>query len=184
MIQTIAEHLIDPDLLKPGSLILDLGCRNFQFTEAMRALGHKVHPVDCDILSEGKAYYRCAISDHNGKAGIARSADPQATRIESGDEVECYTIEDFSSMIGIRMWGLIKCDLEGEELKIIRSMTRPLSKIFTCEFHLHTGIYGQPEVDEMVTKLQSLGYEIASHELTDQHGAGPNYWSSLFILKK
>jgi hypothetical protein len=61
-------------------------------------------------------------------------------------------------------------------------MNRPLANQITIEFHLHTGQYGVDAVDSAIEKLKSLGYKILSHELTPQHGAGLNYWSSLFAL--
>lgn len=182
MISTIAEHSVDLDLLPEKANILDLGCRGFLFSDYFRNLGHHVFSVDIDQLNEGRAYYQCAISDHDGRVGIQRSSDPQATRIKEGDTIPCYTLDTFTKSCGVKMWDLIKCDVEGHEYQIIMSLSKAPAKSLSIEFHLHTGIYTQNAMVLMENKLLYLGYEFALHEMTEAHGAGYNYWSSLFIL--
>lgn len=186
MITPVAEHLIDLELLSERANILDLGCRGFIFCNEMRRLGHVVYPIDVDLLDgyePSKDYIRVAITgEKEQRVGINHSSDPQATSIIPGDEIWTHTIESFSELAGIEFWDYIKTDVEGSEYEIIMSFTKALSKQFECEFHLHTSIYTEKEVEEMVNKLLSLGYKIASHEKTSQHGMGYNYWSSLFVL--
>lgn len=182
MISEIHEHSVRLDLLPEKANILDIGCRGFQFTDYMRSLGHKVTPVDIDDFQD-KTYYRLAITGTDGRVGIHRNNDPQATRVTNGTELLSMTIETFSNSVGIEVWHLIKLDVEGSEYDIIMSLNKAPSKQLSVEFHLHTGIYGQEQMKEMEDKLKSLGYEFAYHELTEQHGAGHNYWDSLFILK-
>ena len=182
MIMTIAEHSVDLDLLPEKANILDLGCRGFDFTKKMRALGHKVWPVDIDHLAEGQAYYQVAITDHNGRCGILHTRDKQATRITKGDAVPCYTLHTFTTKCGLKTWDLIKLDVEGSEYEIIKSFAKPPAKQLSIEFHLHTGIYLQDQMKEMEDRLIGMGYNAAKHELTEDHGAGYNYWDSLFIL--
>lgn len=181
MITEIQEHKVDLSLLPECAKILDIGCRGFLFTNYFRELGHDVIALDIDDL-EGGPYERIAITGKTGKVGIQRFNDPQATRIASGNEIESFTLEDFCSAAQTPMWDLIKIDVEGAEKEIIESLTRPVAKQISIEFHLHTGIYSRFDVDNVVAKLYRLGYTAASHELTNQHGAGMNYWSSLFIL--
>lgn len=182
IIDEVCEHKLSLELLPKKANILDIGCRNFLFTKAMRVLGHTVFPVDIDKLNESQAYYQVAISNYDGRAGIIHSNDPQATRIKEGSEVPCYTLESFSKFVGVEMWDLVKIDVEGAEWEIIMGMNKPMAKQISVEMHLHTGFYTINEVNLMVAKLQALGYKIASHEMTAQHGAGNNFWSSLFIL--
>lgn len=93
------------------------------------------------------------------------------------------TLESFSKMVGIEFWDLIKMDIEGSEFNVIMSMTRPMAKQLSIEFHLHTDAYAQIGMQLMERQLKNLGYESVSHKLTEQYGAGYNYWDSLFILK-
>jgi len=183
MVSIIAEHACDLDLLPPKANILSLGCRGFLFDNHMESLGHHVVSVDIDKLDTDKKYFHVAISDYDGMAGIQHDRDPQATRIKEGKDVPCYTLESFSYACGIDMWDLIKCDLEGAEYQIIMSLKQAPAKQISCEFHLHTGIYTQNEMKLMEAKLRELGYEFALHQLTEAHGAGYNYWSSVFVLK-
>lgn len=181
MITEIHEHKVSLDLLPKCAKILDLGCRNFLFTNYFREIGHDVIALDIDDL-EGGPYERIAITGKTGFVGVQKFSDPQATRTMPGDEVPAFTLEDFCAHAQTPMWDLIKIDVEGAEKEIIESLTRPLAKQLSIEFHLHTGIYSRFDVDNMVAKLYRLGYTAASHELTNQHGAGMNYWSSLFVL--
>lgn len=182
MIRKIAEHLVDIELLPIRAKILDLGCRGFQFTSALRSMGHWVIPVDIDVLDH-KEYFRCAISDFDGLCGLSRSFDAQATKIDKmSNGIDCYKLESFSKMMKVDFWDLIKYDIEGAEYESIMTLNNAPAAQLSIEFHLHTGIYKQHEVDLMIDKLKSLGYRIASHEYTSQHGSGFNYWDSLFIL--
>src|SRR5262245_41478099 len=133
---TVAEHSVDLDCLH-GKQVLDLGCRGFEFTRQMRELGLTVFPVDLDILHEDMAYYRCAISNYNGRCGVHRPADKQATCITTGDEVNCMTLESFSQMVGVAHWDLIKMDIESAEYEIIMSWKTPPCDQLSIEFHLH-----------------------------------------------
>lgn len=183
MITVIAEHSVQLDLLPANATILSLGCRGFIFEDEMQRLGHKVFPVDIDLLPENRPYYRIAISDHDGKCGIQHDNDKQATRIKEGSEISCYTLESFSLACNVDVWDVIKSDIEGGEWQMIMSLKKAPAKQLSIEYHLHTGIYGINEVRLMDAKLKALGYYPASHEMTKQHGLDFNYWDSLWILK-
>lgn len=115
MIETIAEHNVDLSLLPVKANVLDIGCRNFQFTNYFREKLHRVFSIDIDHLPEDQAYYQCAISDHDGRTGILRTHDKQATRMCKGTEIPCYTLYTFSRAVGVEFWDLIKMDVEGSE---------------------------------------------------------------------
>lgn len=190
-IEKVAEHLIDLELLPIKAKILDLGCVGFIFTNEMRRLGHSVYPVDIQHLDA--LYYRIAITGYNGYGYVINNVDRQAVKFaieeprnpKPGEtyRVECMTLESFMSIHHVDFFDYIKCDVEGSEFAIIMSLKKAPSKQFECEFHLHTGAYNEDAVIIMVEKMKSLGYEVASHEKTSEHGCGMNYWSSLFILK-
>lgn len=185
-IKTIREHKVAVDLLPEKALVLDLGCRGFAFTDHMRERGHTVLSVDADRLDTQKPYYQCAIWNKSGVIGLQTMADPNATHVvedQTIGSVEAFTMLDFSKHVGVAQWDLIKMDIEGAEREVIESWSRPWAKQLSIEFHLHCPGYFEPYVDKIVDKLLSLGYVIASHEKTREHGAGLNYWSSLFVLK-
>lgn len=179
----IAEHTVDLDLLPKQANILDLGCRGFAFTRAMRELGHHVWPVDIDELHEDQAYYQIAITDFDGLCGIQRTNDKQATHIKKiGDAVNAYRLSTFSEKAGVQMWDLIKMDIEGSEHEVIMDLKTAPAKQLSIEFHLHTGVYDRIKMEKMEQKLAFMGYHAMSHEISSQHGAGYNYWDSLFVL--
>lgn len=182
MISVIAEHSVDLDLLPPKATCLDLGCRSFTWTKAMRDLGHMVYPIDIDKI-EGGAYYQCGISDYNGYCGVKHYDDAQATTIMEGIEIKCYTLEQFSKDVGVKWFDLIKLDIEGAEREVIMSLTKPLATQLSIEFHVFRQSYTKEDVEIMVSKLESLGYETVQHVWESRHGAGFSYWDSLMILK-
>lgn len=194
MIETIAEHSVDLNLLPEKANILDLGCRGFLFANHFITLGHRVITVDCDpLVNPGSIkpnlHYNIAVSNLNGNVKIEYTKDPQATRINNRNDgmpdnmVPCLTLSSLSKQCCIYFWDLIKIDIEGAEYEVIMSLTEPPAKQLSIEFHLHTGIYGLVQMAEMHDKLKSLGYEAVSHEMTKQHGCGLNFWDSLFVLK-
>lgn len=188
MFTVISEHTVDLDLLEPGADVLDIGCRGFQFTDEMMAKGFKVFAIDIDDLTDGHKYIKGAIADFDGIVGIERFQDPQATRIMKNPSpgiptIQCMTLKTFSKNCNIDMWGLIKIDVEGAEYEIIMSLDKAPAKQLSIEFHLHTGIYKMHEVELMVDKLKSLGYEAVQHVYETRHCAGYSYWDSLFILQ-
>ncbi len=187
MITSVSEHSIDLSILPEKANIIDIGCRGFQFTDAMIALGHNVFAIDIDDLV-GHKYIKGAIADFDGFVEVERFQDVQATRINKkavlgGSAVQCMTIETFSKKCKILFWDLIKMDVEGAEYEIIMSLTKAPAKQLSIEFHLHTGIYKDHEMRMMEDKLKGLGYMAATHEYEAKYCAGYNYWDSLFILK-
>lgn len=184
---TIAEHTFDNSILRKGANILDLGCRNFEWTNYFDQRGDYVVPVDIDILKTDRPYLRYAVTNYNGTASIKRTSDPQATSISrlmlpNSEQVEAVTLDKLNQIAGVSYWDLIKMDIEKSEKEVILSMSKPMAKQISVEFHRHLG-QTELEVKVIVAHLVGLGYLVASHELTEAHGAGKNYWSSLFILK-
>lgn len=192
MIRAIAEHTVDVELLANATNnyvigkanVMDIGCRGFLFADEMVRLGHKVYPIDIDLLHPcSMKYFIAAIAGHDGECSVEYSKDPQATKMTAGCGVKMYTIKSFSEYVNIPFWDLIKMDIEGSEYEVIMSLTEPPAKQLSIEFHLHTKIYGDAQVKQMEDKLLSLGYYPAKHDKTQAHGMGFNYWDSLFILK-
>lgn len=188
-IEVIHEHSVCTSLLPDGANILDIGCRGFLFRDYFDHLGHKVVAVDADPGLAIRKYVNCAISDFNGNVFLIRNSDPQATSIskklppEGATAIECFTLDTFSNGCSISFWDLIKIDVEGSEYEIIMSLEKAPAKQLSIEFHLHTGVYGHHEVTMMEDKLLALGYFPVKHDMTEAHGAGRNYWDSLWILK-
>ena len=84
-------------------------------------------------------------------------------------------------MLGVEKWDLIKMDIEGEEIKVLRSLQHPYCKQISVEFHAHCGQTKQ-ELDELLDWL-STWYDIHNRVWEERHGAGFNYWDVLLIAK-
>jgi len=191
MITVIAEHSVNLELLPIHSNVLDLGCRGFEFTDQLRALGHSVYPVDIDTLETRKNYHRIAISHRNGFAKVQIFPnDPQSTRIlpdtnqdAKGDLIEMMTIAEFSKRNGVEKWDLIKIDIEGEEYKILESAQHPMATQVSVEFHEHTDRkIGKERLDDLLLRLSKF-YVIYNQNWEARHGAGFNYWDILLIKR-
>lgn len=183
-LQVIHEHTVDVDLLPEQATIIDLGCRGFDFTYHFDRLEHLVWPVDIDVLSTDRAYDKVAITGENGRVGIKHNLnDPQATAVKEGSDIDSMTLERYMEKISLEFADLIKMDVEGSEKDIILNLTKAPAKQLSIEFHLHCNVYSQPDVALMVGKLRSLGYKTVQHNLENRHGAGFNFWDSLFVLE-
>lgn len=192
---TVAEHTYEETLLPEKANILDLGCRGFLFARHMQSLGHKVVCVDLDSDVEfmGGTEYgtitAAVIADNSAAIMVPyeKTKDPQATKVTpgkiTGNWAQTTTVSKLTRLYGLKMWDLIKIDIEGSEYEVIMSLTEPPAKQLSIEFHLHTGIYGDAQVKEMEDKLLSLGYFPVKHDKYPAHGLSPNYWDSLWILK-
>ncbi len=178
----ISEHTIDLDLLPQKATILDGGCRIFTFTDPLFAMGHNVFSVDIDNLVDNK-YFHCALSDKSGKCAVVRTNDPQATHIKEGEEIPMYTIVDFSEMVGVEKWDLIKLDIEGKEFDILHNSQHPLATQLTVEFHSHCDKRQTKEALDLLIEKLSEFYTVHNQKWEEKYCCAPNYWDVLFIAK-
>lgn len=185
-LQVIHEHTVDMDLLRTEpNEVIDIGCLGFGFTEFFDRRGDIVYPIDIQEL-KGRHYDRVAITSYTGDIGVKVMGDAQATKVtkrqtESSYTVPCYTLEDYMAKNGIEFADLIKIDCEGSEMEIILSLEKAPARMLSIEFHCHTGAYSKADVYKMVLWLESLGYKTVQHNYESRHGAGFNFWDSLFI---
>lgn len=185
-IERVAEHSFCPELLKPNANVLDLGCLGFLFANEMTRLGYNVHCVDIQELDG--LYDRGAITDYDGIGYVVPSSDKQAfcfsrTRTPDSIEIECLTLVSYMRSKSVKLYDLIKMDVESSEREIILSLVDPPARQISCEFHCHTGAYSVSYVDILVSKLESIGYTVLQHKLERRYGCSENYWDSLFYLK-
>ena len=181
-IGVVHDHKLNQSLLHPHSNILDLGCRDFKFTEFFREFEHNVYPVD--IGTSPGEYHRIAVSDKDGYCGVQKERDPDATHICKGDNMPMMTLDTLSKFLMVKHWHLIKMDIEGEELNILKTATHPIADQVTVEFHAHVKELGHTKkvIDEVLDMLEEF-YYIENRLWEDKHSAGFNYWSVLLIAK-
>lgn len=160
--------------------ILDLGCRDFSFTNHFKERGARVYSVDIDNL-EGD-YIWCAISDKDGVCGVVKTEDAQATHIGTGTDVRMMTLETLNKYVSVDHWHIIKMDIEGEEMSVLQSANHPIADQVTVEFHAHTGRQNRKQIDALLTYLKKW-YVIENRYWEDRHCAGCNYWDILLVAR-
>lgn len=178
--EVISEHTVDLNLIPHLANILDIGCLGFGFDN------HFTHDAVYNIdISEfpydHHRYHRLAISDKCGLTGVNYTNDKQATHIKEGNEIPMMTISAYSKMVGVKHWDLIKMDIEGEEIKVLREAKHPMATQVSVEFHAHIN-QTKEQIDELLLYLSNF-YTIHNQVWESRHGAGFNYWDVLMIKK-
>lgn len=187
-IQVIAEHSVALDLLS-GGICIDVGCRGFQFSEAMRDLGLKVVAFDIEDMEPPKDvhFVKSAVMTEYRTVRYVNTNDQQAKFVSiEGIEVQAVDIKDvyrdlLSDMTCI---DVLKLDCEGSEYIILSDpdfMAVPRQISVEFHMHCHRELHDQ-YYDKCLENLLKY-YEPVQHEMTQAHGAGWNYWDSLFIRK-
>lgn len=195
---TIAEHTIDISLINRESKVLDLGCRAFTWSKAMLEYVDEIYCVDADpevpIPDKPLEMIRGAVMDSDGESMFLKCSGNGTGNyiLYNGAKknelngvfqiVKTISLKTISDIANVELWDIIKCDIEGSEIPVLLDLKKPPAKQLSIEFHVHTGST-QEQVYKVVTHLEELGYECCQHEYSSQHGAGFNYWDSLFILK-
>lgn len=185
-IQTIHEHSVDLDLLF-GGICIDAGCRGFQFSEAMRDKGCRVLAFDLEDMTapRGVCFYKSAITTRAGLVHFVDTKDPQAKHLsELGIAVDALSLNDVYEMNGLYSIDVLKLDIEGSEYMILSDPAfKPIPKQISVEFHLHAHRALHDQYYDRCMENLLKWYEPVQHELTEAHGAGLNYWNSLFIRR-
>lgn len=188
MIITVGEHSIEESLLT-GGYVLDAGCRGFEFAVAMRDLGEKVMAYDIEVFTPppGIRFFQAAIIDAETAVHYKKTGDPQGTHVTSEPTeylVNGINLDLIYRAVGYNSIDVLKLDVEGSEYRILAADDfEPVPRQISVEFHMHC----HPELHDryylraMANLVQH--YDIVRHEFTAQHGAGYNYWDSLFIKK-
>jgi hypothetical protein len=187
-IQTIAEHSVDLDLLS-GGVCIDVGCRGFQFSEAMRDNGCEVWAFDIEDMQvpDGIEFVKGAMLTEYKIVRYVDTKDQQAKFISAegiavqGHDLKAW-IDDF--VRSGKEIDLLKIDAEGSEYFLLSDPGfRPVPKQLSIEFHLHAHRKLHDQYYEACIANLLKHYEPLQHELTQAHGAGWNYWDSLFIRR-
>jgi FkbM family methyltransferase len=187
-IKILGEHSIAVNLLT-GGICIDVGCRGFQFSEALRDLGCEVWAFDMEEFEApaGINYRKMAVSDYTGFGVFKDTKDLQAKHLikhGSGQPVSVISLNDAYGLIGSQHIDVLKLDVEGEEYHILSDPNfQPIPRQISIEFHMHChrALHDQYYDKRMENLLKY--YVPVKHELTQAHGAGWNYWDSLFIRK-
>jgi FkbM family methyltransferase len=195
-IQALDEHSLDVDLLKPGSVVLDVGCRTFGLAKHLASQGCKVISLDPDpsiadpavpgvVFVQKALVHELPVGDkilfvpmHDASASFVINHG----LIPGAIKVEATTIEKLSQEFGVSQWDAVKFDCEGSEYGILMTWPGPIAKQISVEFHEHVQARGESTIEAIVRHL-SKWYQVQQHEKSHRHGLPINYWDSLFLLK-
>ena len=178
----IHDHSLNQTIIPMHGNILDLGCRDFIFTNFFKELEYNV--VSVDIGKFDGDYHRVAISSNDGECYVQNERDPDATHIttaDTGDPVPMMTLDTFSKHVGVDHWHLIKMDIEGAEYGVLKTAKHPIADQVAVEFHAHCG-QRKEDLDALLDELSEY-YYIHNRVWDEQHSAGFNYWDVLLISK-
>lgn len=188
-IKVIAEHSVDLDLLS-GGICIDVGCRGFVFSEAMKNLGCEVWAFDMEDFEapDGVIYKKMAVSNWTGSGFFKDTLDAQAKHLITGAgiPVDVTNINDLYAEFNRKgkVVDVLKLDAEGSEYLILSDPNfQPIPKQISVEFHEHCfpGLHGGA-FESCMRNLERY-YVTVKHDRFKAHGCGMNYWDSLFIRK-
>ncbi len=201
----LAGHTVDLDLLPERPVVLDVGCRGFDFTREVLALRAETQVVamDPDPMIDkvhgmlGVVYQRWALIGDDrsvvnyagwstGEGNLVCDVSPHYA--ERSHLVQAINIRKLSKLFKIDCWDLIKLDCEESEFGILENWPGPIATQISVEFHDWTG-HWESAAKNSPTYYPNLwagplkDYEVVQHELSKQ-GEGTGHWDTLLRLRK
>ena len=201
-LQTLGSHTVDIDLLPEELLVLDVGCRWFDFTRGVLDYRPKARiwalDPSSDIrwepdlpLKQVHLLRLALVGDDRFSSNFAegRAGDGGGNLIVEteryGDydikQVLCMNIGAFMRTHSLDRFDCVKLDCEGSEFGILENLPGPVATQISVEFHDWTGPWKEHGCERAMTRLHTLGYRCVQHELSKQ-GEGVGHWDSLFVL--
>lgn len=190
MLENIFEHTVETSLLNDGACI-DAGCLGFQFSIAMRDRGCKVFAFDIqDMEAPNGINFQCEAVTN------LKYSEIKGLRYKTGPDKQAYYLSEVGNKTTHSIWinniyrwikygvDCLKLDVEGSEYHILsENCFDPIPQQISVEFHMHC--HRQLHDKHYGKCMENLlkYYVPVQHELTERHGAGLNYWDSLFIRK-
>lgn len=152
-----AEHSIDLSLLPMRPVVLDVGCRGFEFDVELLKLAPfaRIIALDPDPTIEdpkiaGITFIRKAVTERDVEGVVWQGPGEAAficgnrgepgygvgvLRPEESAQVLNTTIEKLMAEHGIGHWDLVKLDCEGSEFGILENWPGPIATQLSVEFH-------------------------------------------------
>lgn len=167
-------------MIRPGDVVLDVGANvGFYSLLAARAAGKAGRVVAFEPLQRNVERLRrhlelnhlseveviqAAVSDSSGVRWFSKGEYEATGRLDSSGEIEvaALSLDDFHAQGKLPRVDVIKIDVEGAELEVLRGAARVLTALRPClVVELHN-----PEMDrECPAFLRRLGYRIVPMDL-------------------
>lgn len=199
----LAGHTVDLNRLPDKAVVLDVGCRHFDFTSGILELrpGARVIALDPDpaIVAphmDGCTFLRFALV-HDGRtrsryASYSTGEGNMLTDAESYFDakmfdVPCTNIERLMRRMHIDHWDLVKLDCEGSEFGILGNWPGPIADQISVEFHDYDKPMIRNEPSQyyellLFKRLRAFGYRVVQHEVTDISGREAcGHWDTLLV---
>ncbi len=199
---SLASHTVDLEAIPDKPVVLDVGCRGFDFSREIlqHRPGARIFAMDPDPAMpadapEGVVFLRVALvgdgrqvstyADYStGEGNFLCDKVPPYARAHT---VQCTSILALMGRFGIAYWDVIKLDCEESEFQILENWPGPIAGQLSVEFHDWTGTWKQKCTPEYYRRLFAgplKDYEVLSHELSTV-GPGPawGHWDSVFRLR-
>jgi FkbM family methyltransferase len=177
-IEVIETHTILPDIVSPGSIVVDCGANVGRFSlEMIRRFGCSCYAIEAAPETFSKIptnrnlhRYNFALCATNKLVMMSINKDATRSTIGSGSTENVVAVQgrqlaDFlAHEIAGKTVDLVKMDIEGVELEVIASLDDDLIKQvgqWTIEFHDFMGIMSRSDVEQCVERIARLGF----HEL-------------------
>ena len=203
-LKALASHTIDLDLLPESPTVLDVGCRNWDFANAVLAERPKGRVIALDPARDVYDAWKQSRQDGRirywpyGLVGKGDEGTRQFAHFSTGEAdmilmpgqlvaadwevypVACVSIESLMVHWEIRHWDAVKLDCEGAEAAILEMWPGPIATQISVEFH---------DWDKPATRSESYyellwkllpWYRVVQHELSRQ-GEGVGHWDSLLV---
>lgn len=189
----IGGHTICPDKLSDG-VIIDIGCRSFNFTSHPLFNNKKKYCIDVDPEAlinppEDVETLNVGIWDKKGLATFYRNGEGTCIKEVWDAHRHLYftcktiTMDDLYEITGKNV-DVLKLDCEGAEYIILGETFKPIPKQISVEFHYHCMPDKHNEVIDSILKRLMENYDAVNLNWEARHGAGFNYWDVLFIKRE
>lgn len=207
LIKLGAEHSVVADLLPEAPVVLDVGCRGFEFDIELlklrplaRIFAFDPDPAIDDPGVRGIVFSRKAVTERDVEGVIWQGPGEGAFICgNKGDPgygvgvinpaeavtVESVTVETVMREHDVERFDLVKLDCEGSEFGILESWPGPIATQLSVEFH----DFAQPQrwTEEYFEKLFAGPLRIYQRVLFGVTPLGPGnsmgHWDSVLVLK-
>lgn len=200
---SLAGHTVDLDLLPECPMVLDVGCRGWDFKKAMCAyrplsVWASLDPDPSVTDENGCCTHVALVGDLRTEARYVSGSTGEGNFLapygltqyydNTFSTVRCTNIGALMDNLRVPHWDVVKLDCEGSEFQILALWPGPIATQISVEFHDTGHIPGYPKeydfavyYERMFARLVGFGYNVVQHELSAQNG-WQGHWDSLITL--
>ncbi len=197
---SLASHTVDLDLIPDAPIVLDVGCRDFDFTNQFRRRKSASTVIaldpspDVSIISTAETWFMqlALVGKERNMALLAMHSSGEGNFLcddvpwyADAAAVKCITLPALMEECRVKFWDVVKLDCEGSEFGILENWPGPVARQISIEFHDWTGPWEGYVAGDYYERLFAgplKEYEVVQHELSKQ-GEGVGHWDTLLRLR-